>query len=225
MDAKAVAAFEGMKSLYKGKGEQLHRSYHWSSIYLDRRSRAIGFIHNNMLSNNFRHAFDTLAQKLYAHLLKPYREASTLMFEDDRGVLSCSEEKQDDPKCLKMLGYALFHRAFNLERVDLKLVNSKLHARHPDFYYYALVRNTEKPDEETKRVNLTRVWGAATAKYKELCSTRKQNPTPYNVCVLGSTRQNHWWSPITMLANPEARHDVYEMLGKHFQKINKDRFG
>lgn len=225
MDAKAVAAFEGLKALYKGKGEQLHRSYHFSSFYFDRRSRAIGYVHNNLASNNFRHAFDTLAQSLYNSYLKPYREISWLTIEDDRGVLGCSEEKIDDPKCLKMLGYAIFSNAFNLEKVDLKLVNSKLHVRHPDFYYYALVRNSEKPDEETKRINLTRNWGPALAKYRELCSTRKQNPTPHNVCVLGSTRQNHWWSPITMLANPEARHDVYEMLGKHFQKTNKDRFG
>jgi hypothetical protein len=28
-----------------------------------------------------------------------------------------------------------------------------------------------------------------------------------------------------MVANPEARHDVYELLAKHFQKTNKDRFG
>jgi hypothetical protein len=153
---------------------------------------------------------------MYNSIFRPYREASWLTISDDRGVLGCSEEKIDDVKCIKMLGYAIFHRAFNLEKVDLKIVNSKLHARHPDFYYYALVRNEEKPDEETKRINLTRNWGAATAKYRELCSNRKKNPTPHNVCVMGSTRQNAWWSPVTMLANPEARHDVYEMLGKHF---------
>ena len=36
MNAKARARFDRVKGLYKGKGEQLHRAYRWSSIYFRR---------------------------------------------------------------------------------------------------------------------------------------------------------------------------------------------
>jgi hypothetical protein len=226
MNAKARAKFDRVKGLYKGKGEQLHRAYRWNSIYYNRRTKQVAWSLSNLNSNNFKHAFQSLGNNLYTKFFKRHVDVAWLINNYDRGFVACSEEKKmEDPLCLKMLGYSIYMKtAFRMNKVDNKLFNPELHRYSPERMYYALMSNSEKPEEAPKFVNLTANWGAAVAKYNKMCQTRKKNPTEYNVCIVGCTWTNYWWYPRSKLAGTEIRHDVYTLLAKWFISKNKDAF-
>jgi len=225
MNAKAMAKFERVKGLYKGKGEQLHRAHRWSSVYYRRDNKYIGYAYRTLSSNNLKHAFQTLAKNLFDRMFKRYVDVAWLITTYDRGVVACSEEKKmEDPICLKMLGYALYHKTFRRDRLDRKIVNPVMNPKSAKNFYYGIFADSAKPKEAPKFVNLTSNWGAAYNKYMKMCQVRKANPTEYNVCILGSTRVNYWWYAKTRLTGTEIRHDVYLLLAKYHVEKFKDIF-
>jgi len=139
--AKAKAKYDKVMGLYKGKGEQLHRAYHFGYSYYNKRDNRIGW-GRAVNSNNFKHAFKTLADHMFSTYFRHarYNEMSW-MLHSEKGAMACSEEKKmEDPVCMKMLGFVIHKNyIYRINEFDRKLLNPDLHVWHPDHYYFALV--------------------------------------------------------------------------------------
>lgn len=141
-----------------------------------------------------KNSINYLAQQIYNRYFRQWKPYNWLLINSDRGVIGCSEDLKKSSSCAIMLGYAHYVNHFNHEKHSTKIYNPQLHGNHPDTYYFALLRNVDKEEEETKLVNLTRNWGAAYTNYDKMCSGNKNKPTDYNTCIILHTRNKNWKS-------------------------------
>ena len=184
MQEKAKAQLEAVKAKYTGKGETLHRRYSFTAYVYDKDAKLVQYA-GRWNTNNQRTAIQQAAWRLYSGYFKRFRDYSWMIINTQKGVVASSDDLKT-PIAKKILGYAVYHRHFDLTRAEPRIAERYLPSRSEKRFYYALARSTNKP-EQVKLVNLTRNAGTARQKYNDMCASRVKDPAEYNVCVYSST--------------------------------------
>lgn len=167
--ARAVAQRDAIKALYKGQGQNLHRHYRFSCVLKNMENGQIIMAYNGNF-NNMRTAIHNIANSMYGSYFngRIYARHEWAVASNERGVVGCSKDLES-PECMQMIGAMRFYNYFQSSKISYKLANTYLNGNHPDRYYYMIASHSERPKEEFARVNLTRNWGAANAKFNQLC--------------------------------------------------------